>query len=82
MVHMKGGERSLKISGPSKSHQWFKSYGHFTEGVDYANWWSFSGGGSALQPAQEACFSVNPLLGCFGLVVVISVYICIFTLYM
>ena len=38
----------------SKSHQWFKSYGHFTEGVGFAYWWSFSGGGSALQPAQQA----------------------------
>ena len=23
------------------------SYGHFTEGVDFVYWWSFSGGGSA-----------------------------------
>ena len=40
----------------SKSLQWYKIYGHFTEGVDLAYWWSFSGGGSALQPAQQACF--------------------------
>ena len=33
----------------SQSHQWFKSYSHFTEGVDFAYWWSFSGGGSTLQ---------------------------------
>ena len=31
----------------SKSHQWFKSYGHFTEVVDFAYWWSFSGRRSA-----------------------------------
>ena len=31
----------------SKYHQWFKSYGHFTEGVDFAYWWSFIGEGSA-----------------------------------
>ena len=29
-------------------HHWFKSYGHFTEGVDFAYLWSFSGGGSAI----------------------------------
>ena len=33
------------------------SYGHFTEGVDLAYWWSLSGGGSALQPAQQACLN-------------------------
>ena len=27
--------------------QWFKSYGHFTEGVDLAYWWTFRGGGVA-----------------------------------
>ena len=27
--------------------QWFKSDGHFTEGVDFAFWWSFIAGGSA-----------------------------------
>ena len=45
-----------KSQRASKSHQWFKSDGHFTEGVDFAYWWSFSGGGSALQPAQQARF--------------------------
>ena len=40
----------------SKSHQWFKSYGHFTEAVDVANWLSFIGKGLRLQPAHQACF--------------------------
>ena len=39
-----------------EGHQNPISYGHFTEGGDFAYWWSFSGGGSALQPAQQACF--------------------------
>ena len=29
----------------SKSHQWFNSFGHRTEGVDFAHWWSFIGKG-------------------------------------
>ena len=29
----------------SKSHQWFKSYSHYTEEVDFAYWWSFYGEG-------------------------------------
>ena len=40
----------------SKSHQWFKSYSHFTEGVDFAYWWSFSGGGSAINGATPSSF--------------------------
>ena len=32
-----------------------QKYGNFTEGVDLADWWSFSAGGSALQPAQQPC---------------------------
>ena len=35
-------------------HQWFKSNGHFTEGVDFAYWWSFSGGGSAINVATPS----------------------------
>ena len=31
----------------SKSHQWLNSYAHFTEGVDFAYLWSFSGDGAA-----------------------------------
>ena len=42
----------------SKSHQWFKSYGPFTEGVDFAYWWSCIGKGLRLQPAQQACLIV------------------------
>ena len=36
--------------------QWFKGYIHFTEGVDFAYWWSCIGNGLRLQPAQQACF--------------------------
>ena len=40
----------------SKSHRWFKSYGHFTEGVDFAYWRSCVGKGLRLQPAQQAFY--------------------------
>ena len=40
----------------SKSDQWFKSYGYFTEGVDFSYWWSFSGGGSAINGATPSSF--------------------------
>ena len=43
-----------KSQRASKSPQWFKSYGHFTEGVDFAYWWSFSGGGSAINRATPS----------------------------
>ena len=36
----------------------FKSYGHFSEGLDFAYWWSFIGKGLRLQPAQQACFDL------------------------
>ena len=38
-------------------HQWFKSYGRFTDGVDLAYWWSFIGKGLRLQTAQQAFLS-------------------------
>ena len=34
-----------------------KINGHFTEGVDLANWWSCVGKGLHLQSAQQACFN-------------------------
>ena len=40
----------------SQSRQWFKSYSHFTEGVDFAYWWSYIRKGLSLQRAQQACF--------------------------
>ena len=43
----------------SKSHQWFKSYSHFTEGVEFARWWSFIGKGLRLQPAQKGLFKFD-----------------------
>ena len=33
---------------------WLKRYGHFTEGVDFAYWWSFSGEGSAINGATPS----------------------------
>ena len=39
-----------------KLDQWFKSYSHLTERVDFAYWWSYFGKGLRLQPAQQACF--------------------------
>ena len=46
-----------------KSNQWFKSYGHFTEGVDFAYWWSFSGGGSAINGATPSSFCMIKVSG-------------------
>ena len=46
-----------KSQRASKSHQWFKSYSHFNEGVDLAYWLSCTRKGLRLQPAQQACFS-------------------------
>ena len=45
-----------------KLHHWFKSNGHFTEGVDFAYWWSCIGKGLSLQPAQQACFVMEESL--------------------
>ena len=36
----------------------YQSYCHFTEGVDFACWWSCIEKGLPLQPAQQACFWV------------------------
>ena len=48
-----GDSKSQKAS---KSHYWFKSYGNFAELVDFAYWWSFSGGGSAISGATPSSF--------------------------
>ena len=48
----------LKSQRASKSHPWFKSNGHFSEGADFANWWSCIGKGLRLQPVQQACFDI------------------------
>ena len=40
-------------------HQWFKSYAHFTAVVDFAYWWSFIGGGSAINGATPSSFSTK-----------------------
>ena len=33
-----------KSERASKLHYWYKSYGDFSERVDFSNWWSFSDG--------------------------------------
>jgi hypothetical protein len=49
----------LNPEGHQNSHQWFKSYSHFIEGVDFAYWWSCIGKVLRLRPAQQACFDSN-----------------------
>ena len=46
----KGDSKFLRAS---KSHYWFNGYGNFAEWVDFACWWSFSGGGSAINGATR-----------------------------
>ena len=53
---LQGSDQLSKSRRSSKSDQWFKSYGQFTEGVDFASWWSFSGGGSAINGATPSNF--------------------------
>ena len=45
----------------SKLHYRFKSYGNFSELVDFAYWWSCIRKGWRLQPVQQACFRNIPL---------------------
>ena len=35
-------------------HYWFRSYGNFAEWIDFAYWWSFSAGGSAIDGATPS----------------------------
>ena len=42
----------------SKSNQWFKSYSHFTKGMDFADCWSFIRGGSAPAACAAGLFIV------------------------
>ena len=49
-----------KSQRTSKSHQRVKSYGHFTEGVDFDYWWSCIRKGLCLQPVQQACLETFP----------------------
>ena len=42
-------------------HYWFKSYGNFFEWMDFAYWWSFIGGGSAINSATPSSFLEDPL---------------------
>ena len=64
--------KKLSKSGrASKLHHWYKSYGHFSEGVDFAYWWSCIGNGLRLQPVQKACFIIiiNYFLSSFVLLI-------------
>ena len=54
-----GDSKSLRAS---KSHHWFKNYGNFDECVDFAYWWSFSGGGCAINGAIPSSLKKNPML--------------------
>ena len=45
-----------KSQRASKSHQWFKSFSHFTEGVEIAHCWSFIG---KVLRLQQACLVWN-----------------------
>ena len=57
ICHICNSDKTLSKSQRAlKSHQWFRSYDNFTEGVDLAYWWSCIGKGLRLQPAQQACF--------------------------
>ena len=49
-------QKLSKSQRASKSYQWFESHGNFTEGVDFAYWWSFSIGGSAIYEATSSSF--------------------------
>ena len=41
------------------TQKWFKSYGYFTKGLDFAYWWSFSGGGCAPADCAAGLFLVK-----------------------
>ena len=45
----------------STSDEWFKSNGHFTEGVDFACLWSFSGGGYVINGATPSSLLNSPI---------------------
>ena len=49
----------LYPEGHPKFLQWFKSYGHFTDRLDLAYWWSCIGKALRLQPAQQACSNTD-----------------------
>ena len=56
-------EELSKSQRTSKSHQWFKSYEHFTEVVDFAYWWSCIGEGVACsQGPRKVKLSSNQIL--------------------
>ena len=42
---------NYKSKKASKLHYWYKSYGSFAKRLDFAYWWSLSGGGSAMNGA-------------------------------
>ena len=51
----------FKSPRASKSHYWFKRYGNFAEWMDFAYWWSFSGGGPVINWATPSSLETNQL---------------------
>jgi hypothetical protein len=49
----------------SKSRNGFNSYSNFAEWVDFAYWWSFSGGGSAIIGTTPSSLKLMQLSGKF-----------------
>ena len=43
----------------SKSNIWFKSYGNFTEWVDFVDWWSFIGKACLSNKLSNKLFNVQ-----------------------
>ena len=50
--------RDSKSRRASKLHYWFKNYSDFAEWVEFAYWWSFSVGGSAINWAILSSFNL------------------------
>ena len=48
----------FKAWSASKLHNWFNIYANFAEWEDFVYWWSFSGGGSAINRATPSIFEV------------------------
>ena len=62
MIQCHSDQELSKLQRASTSDHWFKNYGNFTEGVDFAYWWSFSGGGSAINGLPPSFHSTSTLI--------------------
>ena len=51
--------KDSKSQRASKLHYWFKSYYDFAERVDFFYWWTFSGGGPAINKTTQS--STDPV---------------------